>query len=161
MTEEIRALTPADAEACDAVLRSLPYHFGDPGGQEECARAVRACDGLVALHDGEIVGFLTVVPHFETSREITWMAVHADHRSRGIGHRLIERLAADLRARGQQFLFVATLSDQRPEPGVEDGYNRTRAFYRSAGFIPALNMPDLWPGNPAMYFLMPLSESGD
>jgi ribosomal protein S18 acetylase RimI-like enzyme len=160
MTLEIRALTPADAEACDAVLRSLPYHFGDPGGQEECARAVRACDGLVALRDGEIVGFLTIEPHFETTSEITWMAVHAGHRGQRIGHRMIERLVSDLRAAGQRFLFVATLSDLRPEPGVKDGYNRTRAFYRSAGFTPALNMPDMWPGNPAMYFVMYLGQTG-
>lgn len=159
MSVHIRPLTPADAGACDAVLRSLPYHFGVDDGIAECARAVRECDGLVAEHDGEVVGFLTIEPHFDTSAEITWMAVHADHRGRGTGHRLIERLTADLHAAGRQFLFVATLSDLRPEPGVEGGYNRTRAFYRSAGFTPALNMPDIWPGNPAMYFVMSLGAA--
>lgn len=154
----IRALTPADADGCDAVIQSLPYHFGDPGGQEECARAVRANKGLVAEEDGRIVGFLVVEPHFETSSEITWLAVHARYRGNGIGSRLIGRLVKDLEAARQQFLFVATLSDLRPEPGVEDSYARTRAFYRSVGFVPALNMPDMWPGNPAMYFVMALGR---
>ena len=159
MPLNIRPLTPEDAASCDAVIRSLPYHFGDPGGREACAHAVRTCHGLVAEHDSELVGFLTVEPHFETSSEITWMAVHAGHRGQGIGHQLIERLVHDLRSAGQEFLFVATLSDLRPEPGVEDGYGRTRAFYRSAGFTPGLNMPNLWPNNPAMCFVMSLDRS--
>jgi hypothetical protein len=71
--------------ACDEIVRSLPYHFGDPGGRRECAQAVRGSAGLVAVRDGRVVGFLTVIHHFEASSEITWMAVHAGHRDRGSG----------------------------------------------------------------------------
>jgi hypothetical protein len=56
----IRPLTAADAPSCDAVIRSLPYHFGDPDGQRERAEAVRASPGLVAVRDDRVVGFLTV-----------------------------------------------------------------------------------------------------
>jgi hypothetical protein len=42
------------------------------------------------------------------------------------------------------------------EPGVTDGYQRTRAFYRSVGFLPARELPDLWPGNKALLLAMPL-----
>lgn len=154
---KIRSLKPEDAGACDMVIGSLPYHFGDEGGQQACAEAVRSSRGLIAELDGMVVGFLTIDPHFDTTSEITWMAVHAEHRGRGIGQRLIEQLVNDLRAEGQQFLFVATLSEERPEPGVADGYQRTRAFYRSCRFTPGLNMPDMWPGNPAMYFVMALT----
>jgi hypothetical protein len=42
------------------------------------------------------------------------------------------------------------------EPGVDDGYNRTRAFYRSVGFVPARELPDLWPGDKALLLAMPL-----
>jgi hypothetical protein len=66
----IRPLEVADAPACDAVIRSLPYHIGDP-----------------------------------------------------------------------------------------DGYQRTRAFYRSVGFLPARELPDLWPGNKALLPAMPLAAS--
>jgi len=76
----IRPLEGDDAPACDGVIRSLPYHFGDPDGRRECAEAVRASDGLVAVRDGQVVGFLTVAHHFEAVSEITWMAVHARHR---------------------------------------------------------------------------------
>ena len=103
----IRPLTIADAPACDEVIRSLPYHFGDPDGQRECAEAVRSSPGLVAVRDTQVAGFLTFIHHFDTTSEITWMAVHAKHRGQGI----------------------------------VDGYNRTRAFYRSVGFIPARELP--------------------
>ena len=78
----VRPLTVADAPACDEVIRSLPYHFGDLEGQRECAEAVRSSSGLVAVREAQVVGFLTFVHHFESTSEITWMAVHANHRVR-------------------------------------------------------------------------------
>jgi len=40
---------------------------------------------------------------------------------------------------------------------VADGYQRTRAFYRPVGFLPARELPDLWPGNKALLLAMPLA----
>jgi hypothetical protein len=54
----IRPLEVADATACDEIIRSLPYHFGDPDGRRECAEAVRASAGLVAVRDGQVARFL-------------------------------------------------------------------------------------------------------
>lgn len=148
----IRPLTPADAEACDAIIASLPYHFGDEGGIAECARVVRAepCTGLVADVGGAVVGFLTVDRPLTTSAEITWMAVHAAARGGGIGSALIDALAAELRTEGRSLLLVLTLAESVPEPGVTDGYARTRAFYRSTGFIDAREFTELWPNYPAL-----------
>jgi hypothetical protein len=53
------------------------------------------------------------------------------------------------------------LSPLEAEPGVVDGYNRTRAFYRSVGFIPARELPNLWPSHPALLFAMPLEVIHD
>jgi predicted N-acetyltransferase YhbS len=106
----IRSLAPPDAAACDAIILGLPYHFGDPGGREECARAVRRDRGLVAVAGGEVVGFLTVVHHFPASAEITWMAVRADRRGGGIGGQLIEHLCAALADEGCRLVLVLTLS---------------------------------------------------
>ena len=61
----IRPLTAAHAPACDGVVASLPYHFGNTDGQRECAEAVRSSAGLVAVRGGQVVGFLTVAHHFE------------------------------------------------------------------------------------------------
>jgi hypothetical protein len=51
---------------------------------------------------------------------------------------------------------VTTLSSQEEEPGVSDGYNRTRAFYRSVGFVLARELPNLWPNQRALLLAMPL-----
>jgi GNAT superfamily N-acetyltransferase len=152
----IRPLVAADARACDAVIASLPYHFGNADGRRECAEAVRSSAGLVAVEGDRVAGFLTVVHHFPETSEITWMAVHADHRGRGIGRALIGRLTGELRDQGRRLLLVLTVSSLEEEPGIDDGYHRTRAFYRSVGFVPARELPDLWPGDKALLLAMPL-----
>jgi GNAT superfamily N-acetyltransferase len=152
----IRPLVAADAPACDAVIASLPYHFGNADGRRECAEAVRNSAGLVAVEGDRVVGFLTVVHHFPETSEINWMAVHADRRGRGIGRALIGRLTGELRDQGRRLLLVLTVSSLEEEPGIDDGYHRTRAFYRSVGFVPARELPDLWPGNKALLLAMPL-----
>ena len=152
----IRPLEAGDALACDAVIASLPYHFGNADGRRECAEAVRNGAGLAAVEGDRVIGFLTFVHHFPETSEITWMAVHADHRGRGVGRALIRRLAGDLRTQGRRLLLVLTVSELEEEPGVDDGYNRTRAFYRSVGFVAARELPDLWPGDKALLLAMPL-----
>lgn len=62
MTEvwTVRDLDQADAPACDAILATLPYFFGQAAGVANCAAAVRTERGLVAVGaSGEVVGFLT------------------------------------------------------------------------------------------------------
>jgi GNAT superfamily N-acetyltransferase len=152
----IRPPEADDAPACDAVIASLPYHFGNADGRRECAEAVRSRAGLVAMEGDRVVGFLTFVHHFPETSEITWMAVHADRRGRGVGRALIGRLAGELKGQGRRLLLVLTVSGLEEEPGITDGYNRTRAFYRSVGFVPARELPDLWPGDKALLLAMPL-----
>jgi ribosomal protein S18 acetylase RimI-like enzyme len=118
----IRPLVAGDAPGCDAVIASLPYHFGNEDG----------------------------------TSEITWMAVHADRRGQGIGRALMRQLTGDLRRQGRRLLLVLTVSELEEEPGINDGYGRTRAFYRSVGFVPARELPDLWPGDKALLLAMPL-----
>ena len=132
----IRPLAPADAEACDAVVLTLPYHFGNEAGRAECARAVRTQDGLVAVEEGEVVGFLTLERHDPRGAEITWMAVHADRRRRGVGRGLIERAVDDLARARVELLSVLTLAESEPEERETDNYAGTRAFYRALGFVP-------------------------
>ena len=66
--------------------------------------------GLVAVQGREVVGFLTYVARFDEAAEITWMAVRADRRRRGIGHALIDRLTGELAAAGRRVLIVLTVS---------------------------------------------------
>jgi ribosomal protein S18 acetylase RimI-like enzyme len=111
---------------------------------------VRRDPGLVALVDG-VVGFLTIERHFETSAEITWMAVHAEHRRQGIGSALIDRLRDDLRREGRRLLLVFTVSPSEGLHGEpEDGYGATRAFYAKADFTLARDFPHLWESDTAV-----------
>ena len=131
-----RALELHDAEACDAVLASLPYFFGDPDGQRQCHEAVRTQRGFVAEVEGAVRGFITLAQHQPGSSEITWLAVQAEHRRDGIGRALVEASVALLRGEGQSMLFVLTLGPSVPEPPeVTDNYEGTRAFYRRLGFV--------------------------
>ena len=131
----IRPLSPQDAEACDAVLASLPYHFGDPVGQADCAKAVRSERGWVAVDIGEVVGFVTVAPSSDEALEITWMAVRMDRRRGGIGAQLMGAMVEAAAEDGYCQLVVLTLGPSEPE-NAEDGYEGTRRFYKREGFVP-------------------------
>ena len=134
----IRPLEPEDAPACDAIVLTLPYHFGNEGGRAECAQAVRTQAGLVAVENGQVVAFLTLRRHEAASAEVTWMAVRADRRRRGLGRELIERAVDQLTREGARLLCVLTLaeSESEPEERETDNYADTRAFYRAMGFVP-------------------------
>jgi ribosomal protein S18 acetylase RimI-like enzyme len=156
---EVRPLRPEDAAACDAIVAGLPYHFGHEQGRRDCAAAVRRDAGLVAIEEGDVVGFLTYVLRFDEAAEITWMAVRADRRRRGIGHALIERTVEELGAAGRRILLVLTVSPSDPGHEPEDGYRSTRAFYRSVGFVLGRDLPGEWDGgDTAVVLVRPLAR---
>jgi ribosomal protein S18 acetylase RimI-like enzyme len=154
----IRPLMPADAEACDAIVRDLPDWFGLDVGIRDCAAAVRSQDGLVAERlNGSVAGFLTWVLHFPETAEITWMAVAPDDHRRGAGRAMIGELSERLVDGGARLLLVKTLSAN----GDSEHYDRTRAFYLAMGFLPLQEMPDLWDAeNPALLLVRPLGDRG-
>ena len=157
MDYHIRRLTIDDAPACDAVIASLPYFFGDPDGIRDCARDVRIQAGFVVTVDDNVVAFITLLDHNDESTEVTWMAVHANHRRSGIGRRLIDGAAAAAASRGIRILCVLTLGPSVPEdPG--DNYEGTRRFYRSMGFVPLRELQlSTWNDSHALILAKPLA----
>ena len=155
-TVEVRPLVAADADACDAIVAGLPYQFGLEKGRRECAAAARRDPGLVALEDDEVVGFLTYVDRFDEATEITWMAVRADRRRRGTGHALVDGLVERAAAAGRRVLLVLTVSPSDPGAEPDDGYQSTRAFYRSAGFALGRDLPREWEGDTAVLMVRSL-----
>jgi ribosomal protein S18 acetylase RimI-like enzyme len=156
---QLRPLHTEDAERCDQIIASLPYHFAREDSRRECADAVRSQPGLVAMLDHAVVGFLTVQRHFDQAAEITWMAVHARHRHQGVGRALIERLGQDLAAQGRRLLLVLTVSPSDPGEEPPDGYQATRAFYQAMGFVLARDLPELWPNDTAVLLVKPLPQA--
>ncbi len=144
----IRALrSDTDAGVCDAIIASLPEWFGLDEGIRECAKAVRTQEGLVCERsDRGLVGFLTYERISPPTVEITWFAVHADHRGTGIGTELLAALVAALDGNDVRLLAVKTLSDRAGDPGPE--YSATRAFYLARGFVPAAELDLFGPENP-------------
>ena len=80
---------------------------------------------------------------YDTAAEITWLAVHAGKRRRGVGRRLVDAFLAEV-GPGVRYAVVTTLSEATPEPGVEDGYAGTRAFWRRCGFAPVFDPAGWW-----------------
>jgi GNAT superfamily N-acetyltransferase len=153
----IRPLEPADAPQCDAIVASLPYHFGDEQGREMCAAAVRRQAGLIAAKGGPPVAFVTWRPWYAAAIEITWMAVHAGERRNGIGRALVEALIGKSQP-AMRYAVVTTLSEATPEPGVEDGYAGTRAFWQRCGFEPLWEPAGWWNEvNQAVVMIRPLN----
>jgi GNAT superfamily N-acetyltransferase len=156
----VRPLTPGDAEACDGIVASLPYHFGDADGRAACAEAVRTSAGLVCEVGGRVAGFLTWRMWYERAVEVTWMAVDAEHRRRGVGTALLEALPAAVPP-GTRHLIVTTLAEATPEPGVADGYAGTRRFYETHGFEPVWEPRGWWNDrNQAVLMMRPMVSAG-
>ncbi len=153
---EVRPLTPADAMACDEIILSLPTFFGHEGGRADCARAVRTQAGWVAEDGGRVIGFATWEQRTPATAEITWAAVHRDHRHQGAGTRIVERLAADLAARGFRLALVMTSAGQKVPVEGPDVYEETRRFWKSRGFLPLLEL-DIWDVDIALLLVRPLA----
>ena len=154
----VRSLAATDAEACDAIVASLPYHFADEQGRHDCAAAVRSQRGLVATDSSDVVGFLTWEPRFDDCAEVTWMAVHADRRRVGVGSMLLDRLAADTSAAGRHFLILLTVSPSDGPDEIPDGYQATRAFYEANGFVLARDLAGYWESDTPVLMVRALSE---
>jgi N-acetylglutamate synthase-like GNAT family acetyltransferase len=113
----IRRLERADAEACDAIVWSLPDYFGHEGGLASCAEAVRSQPGWVAEEAGHLVGFATWERRTPEAAEITWMAVHRERRHAGIGTAIIERLVGELREKGFSVALAMTSAEGKDGHG--------------------------------------------
>lgn len=133
---------PGEAAECERILRGLPEWFGIEEALVQYLRDVAAMDTRVledADGDEGILGFVTVRRPNEASAELQVMAVHREHRGRGIGRALVADAERRLRAEGREFLQVKTLGPSRPNAE----YAATRGFYRSVGFVP-LEENRLW-----------------
>ena len=130
MTLHIRQIIREDHATIVAMAKLLPQWFTELGIQE-IARDLQTQNGLVALDDENIAGFVTyAITVDETVAELTWIAVHPKLHRKRIGRSLVESLEEVLARLGVLALEVSTVADL-----VEyEPYARTRSFYHALGF---------------------------
>ncbi|RLF74492.1 MAG: ribosomal-protein-alanine N-acetyltransferase [Thermoplasmata archaeon] len=79
---------------------------------------------LVAELEGEIVGYITAVPHYPTSLRVLMVAVKREHEGRGIGSQLMGRI--------ETLAYMKGYSSVKLE--VRQDNIRAIGFYRSRGY---------------------------
>ncbi len=134
------------------MLDALPSWFGIPDSNDAYVRFVEEHPTWSAVdEDGTVVGVLAPRRHTE-SCEIELLAVLPGWHRRGVGRALVAAFEADAAAGGCRLTHVKTLGPSHPD----DGYAATRRFYESVGYLHLEELPDLWPGNPALIMVKPL-----
>lgn len=144
----------ADPSEVDRLLRALPDWFGIEESIVEYVRDAESKPAYLALEDsGALVGVMLITRHFPESAEIHLMAIDPERHRQGIGRLLVDAVEADLRLDGVRVLEVKTLG---PSAAYEF-YERTRAFYQALGFLSLEEITGLWPGNPCLIMVKPLT----
>ena len=88
-----------------------------------CCRRQRNCLGLVAEHDGKIVGFMIYELH-RTSLHILNFAVDVQLHRRGVGAAMVDELIGKLKTRGRTTIFAT----------VGERSTRAQLFFANCGF---------------------------
>ncbi|MFV0320399.1 MAG: GNAT family N-acetyltransferase [Microbacterium sp.] len=143
----------SDPTGTERVLRSLPNWFGIEEAIQSYVDMATRLESHIATINGETVGVALVERHFAESAELALIAVHAEHRTSGIGRRLVESVEKSIQNDGCRFLEVHTVG-----PSYQDeGYAATRAFYQAVGFTPMHEFEKLdWDG-PTLILIKSLS----
>jgi len=74
---------------CAELLATVPHWFGIAEANEDYRRVADRCPTLVAMDDGQAVGFLTIVRHSPHAAELHVMAVRPELHRKGTGRTLV------------------------------------------------------------------------
>ena len=109
--------------------------FSDPWSENSIAGELnnRLSYWLVALEDGEVVGYIGSQSVLGES-DMMNVAVHPDHRRKGIAEALIDALSAGLRERGNVCLTLEVRASNDP----------AKALYEKLGFIQVGRRPNYY-----------------
>lgn len=125
---------------CEPILRALPDWFGVEEATRQYVRDIDVLPTLLALHEDQVLGFLTLKQHYPWAAELYVMGIFPQAHRQGIGRALVAQAEMVLRAQGVEFFQVKTLAPTHPDPG----YARTRAFYEAQGFRSLEIFPAFW-----------------
>jgi predicted N-acetyltransferase YhbS len=115
----LRRATEADAIHVASLLTELGYPSAEADARDRLVRSLRSATScvVVAEADGEVVGVSNaeLVPYFpngSTICRVTALVVSSHHRSRGVGEKLVARIAEFAREHGCSGMEV-TSSERR------------------------------------------------
>jgi GNAT superfamily N-acetyltransferase len=136
----IRSQATGSGPNCRRILEALPAWFGIPQSVEGYVSASDRFPTAIASIGDNDVGILTWLVRTPFAAEVYVMGVLPELHNQGIGRQMLDHVEDALAKEGVEFLQVKTLSSHR----IDEGYERTRAFYLSCGFQPLEEFPDLW-----------------
>ncbi|MEF8873454.1 MAG: GNAT family N-acetyltransferase [Candidatus Thermoplasmatota archaeon] len=128
------------SDICKKILEALPKYFGIEEAVKDYTQEVRDMYSVSASVGDTPVGFTALKEHNEFTSEVYVLGVLEELQRRGIGKRLMNEVEAETKSQGKKYLTVKTLGPSR----LDEGYQKTRAFYRSAGFVPLEEFTTLW-----------------
>jgi ribosomal protein S18 acetylase RimI-like enzyme len=137
---EIKRLEPADREALERFVARIPE--GDRTFFKEDVEAPEVVDAwtrpgparALAVEDGDVVGYVALVPLHGWSSHVGEVRVIVDpeHRGRGVGRALAHRAVMEAVELDLSKMVVEVVADQEP----------TIAMFRSIGFDPEALLTD-------------------
>lgn len=134
----------------------MPDWFGIEESIREYVKDASRFPNYLAYRPGEpeVVGALLLHRHNPQAAEVHVLAVSPEYHRQGVGRALMRAVETDLRAEGVRLLQVKTMGPSRPDAG----YAMTLRFYLAQGFVPLEEIHGLWPDNPCLILVKPLSN---
>lgn len=139
---------------CREIMSDLPEWFEAAEGIVACSEAVKTMPMFAASVNGQMLAFVALKSHPPVSIEIFVIATRKEFHGQGMGRALLQAAEAYALCKQCRLLTVKTLASRdRDEPHLD----KTRAFYRRNGFLPAETFQTLWAeGHPCLFLVKPL-----
>ncbi|MBI2048233.1 MAG: GNAT family N-acetyltransferase [Candidatus Liptonbacteria bacterium] len=148
MNIEIKQTT--ESSKAYEIAKSLPEYF-DESGLKSIEQDTKNNMLFGAYRDNEMIGFVAYKEINNEAIEMSWLGVLPQYQGKNYGKILVEKSLAEL-SQKYKVCEVKTLSNSDDyEP-----YKKTRAFYKSLGFIPIETISPYpgWGNNPCQIFVM-------
>lgn len=155
MNEEIN---DSDEKQCIAgqILRQLPDWFGIEAALTEYILGVSDKIFFAAFDGKQCLGFFSGEIHYQHTGELYVLGILPEHQGNGVGTALYQVLEQRFISEKCDTVLVKTLSERH----LSSAYAQTRTFYKKQGFVPLIELPELWGAqNPCLLMEKSLKEN--